>query len=167
VEEAFFETALGGEYFTHLKIIGSGKNKSYGIVTFSKFPIISKGEIIHPGSSSLSIYTDVLIQNDTFRIYNNHLQSFRLMRMERSFINELTASDDKETMTEVKSLSLSLKKGFVKRANQAIRLLFSVILMTHRYHMHILKSGKDLMIHLSIQAMVQVLPTEETTLQTG
>jgi endonuclease/exonuclease/phosphatase family metal-dependent hydrolase len=41
------------------------------------------------------------------------------MRMERSFINELTASDDKETMTEVKSLSLSLKKGFVKRANQA------------------------------------------------
>ena len=119
VEEAFFETALGGEYFTHLKIIGSGKNKSYGIVTFSKFPIISKGEIIHPGSSSLSIYTDVLIQNDTFRIYNNHLQSFRLMRMERSFINELTASDDKETMTEVKSLSLSLKKGFVKRANQA------------------------------------------------
>jgi endonuclease/exonuclease/phosphatase family metal-dependent hydrolase len=119
VEEAFFETALGGEYFTHLKIIGSGKNKSYGIVTFSKFPIISKGEIIHPGSSSLSIYTDVLIQNDTFRIYNNHLQSFRLMRMERSFINELTASDDKETMTEVKSLSLSLKKGFVKRASQA------------------------------------------------
>ena len=98
----FFETALGGEYFTHLKIIGSGKNKSYGIVTFSKFPIITKGEIIHPASSSLSIYTDVLIQKDTFRIYNNHLQSFRLMRMERSFINELTASDDKETMTEVK-----------------------------------------------------------------
>jgi endonuclease/exonuclease/phosphatase family metal-dependent hydrolase len=119
VEQAFFETALGGEYFTHLKIIGSGKNKSYGIVTFSKFPIISKGEIIHPGSSSLSIYTDVLIQKDTFRIYNNHLQSFRLMRMERSFINELTASDDKETITEVKSLSVSLKKGFVKRANQA------------------------------------------------
>jgi endonuclease/exonuclease/phosphatase family metal-dependent hydrolase len=119
VEETFFETALGGEYFTHLKIIGSGKNKSYGIVTFSKFPIINKGEIMHPGSSSLSIYTDILIQNDTFRIYNNHLQSFRLMRMERSFMNELTASDDKETMTEVKSLSVSLKKGFVKRANQA------------------------------------------------
>jgi endonuclease/exonuclease/phosphatase family metal-dependent hydrolase len=119
VEEAFLETALGGEYFSHLKIIGSGKNKSYGIVTFSKYPIIRKGEIIHPGSSSLSIYTDVLIQKDTFRIYNNHLQSFRLMRMERSFINELTASDDKETITEVKSLSVSLKKGFVKRANQA------------------------------------------------
>jgi endonuclease/exonuclease/phosphatase family metal-dependent hydrolase len=118
VEEAIMVGALGGEYYTHLKVIGSGKNRSYGIVTFSRFPIVTRGEIIHKGSSSLSIYTDVLINKDTFRIYNNHLQSFRLMRMERSFINELT-TDDKETMTEVKSLSVSLKKGFIKRASQA------------------------------------------------
>ncbi len=89
--------ALGGKYYSHMKVLGSGKNRFYGIITFSKFPIVKKGEIIHPGSSSLSIYTDVLIQKDTFRIYNNHLQSFRLRRMERSFIEELTTSDDKET----------------------------------------------------------------------
>jgi endonuclease/exonuclease/phosphatase family metal-dependent hydrolase len=119
VEEALMISALDGKYYSHMKLIGSGKNRFYGIVTFSKFPIIMKGEIPYPGSSSLSIYTDVLIQNDTFRIYNNHLQSFRLHRMERSFIEELTASDDKETMKEVRSLSVSLKKGFVKRAIQA------------------------------------------------
>ena len=62
--------------------IGSGKNRYYGIATFSKFPIVRKGEIIHPGSSSLSIYTDMVIQKDTFRIFNNHLQSFRLKKME-------------------------------------------------------------------------------------
>jgi endonuclease/exonuclease/phosphatase family metal-dependent hydrolase len=110
---------LGGKYFSHLKIIGSGKNRFYGIVTLSKFPIVRKGEIIHPGSSSLSIFTDVLIGKDTFRIYNNHLQSFRLKRMERSFIEEITASDDNETMGEVKSISVSLKKGFIKRSMQA------------------------------------------------
>jgi endonuclease/exonuclease/phosphatase family metal-dependent hydrolase len=119
VEEALMIDALGGKYYSHMKVSGSGKNRYYGIVTLSKFPIVRKGEIIHPGSSSLSIYTDVLIKKDTFRIYNNHLQSFRLRRMERSFIEELTASDDKETMNEVKSLSVSLKKGFVKRAFQA------------------------------------------------
>jgi endonuclease/exonuclease/phosphatase family metal-dependent hydrolase len=119
VEEVLFEAALGGQYYSHLKIIGIGKNKSYGIITLSKFPILRKGEIIHPGSSSLSIYTDVLIQNDTFRIYNNHLQSFRLMRMDHSFINEITTADDKEAISEVKSLSVSLKKGFIKRAVQA------------------------------------------------
>lgn len=119
VEETLMLAALGGKYYSHMKVTGSGKNRFYGIVTFSKFPIVRKGEIIHPGSSSLSIFTDVLVQNDTFRIYNNHLQSFRLRRLERSFINELTESNDKETIDEVKSLSLSLKKGFVKRALQA------------------------------------------------
>lgn len=118
-KEATLKEALGGKYYSHMKILGSGKNRFYGIITFSKFPIVRKGEIIHPGSSSLSIYTDLLIQKDTFRIYNNHLESFRLRRMERSFIEEMTVYDDKETMNEVKSLSVSLKKGFVKRALQA------------------------------------------------
>ncbi len=119
VEEALMIDALGGRYYSHMKLIGSGKSRFYGIVTFSKFPIVGKGEIVHPGSSSLSIYTDVLIKNDTFRIYNNHLQSFRLHSLERSFIEELMVSDDKQTINEVKSLSVSLKKGFVKRAQQA------------------------------------------------
>ncbi|HEX7493676.1 MAG TPA: endonuclease/exonuclease/phosphatase family protein [Bacteroidales bacterium] len=119
IEEKFMIDALGGKYYSHMKLSGSGKNRYYGIVTLSRFPIVRKGEIIHPGSSSLSIYTDVVIQKDTFRIYNNHLQSFRLKRMERSFIDELTASEDKEKMKEVKGLSVSLKKGFVKRALQA------------------------------------------------
>lgn len=117
--ETLVKSGLGGKYYSHIKILGSGKNRNYGIATFSKYPIIRRGEIIHPRSSSLSIYSDVLIGKDTFRIYNNHLQSFRLKRMERSFIEEMTASNDKETLGEVKSISISLKKGFVTRAIQA------------------------------------------------
>jgi endonuclease/exonuclease/phosphatase family metal-dependent hydrolase len=118
-KESAFKEALGEKYYSHIKVLGNGKNRFYGIATFSKFPIVRKGEIIHPGSSSLSIYTDVLIGKDTIRIYNNHLQSFRLMKMERSFIEEMTASDDKETIGEVKSISVSLKKGFIRRSLQA------------------------------------------------
>jgi hypothetical protein len=40
---------------------GKRENRYYGIATFSRFPIVRKGEIIHPGSSSLSIFTDVII----------------------------------------------------------------------------------------------------------
>jgi endonuclease/exonuclease/phosphatase family metal-dependent hydrolase len=119
LKESEIIKALGGKYYSHMKLIGSGKNKFYGIITLSKFPIVRKGEIVHPGSSSLSIYTDVVIKSDTFRIYNNHLQSFRLKTMERSFIEEITASENKETIEEVRSLSVSLKKGFVRRALQA------------------------------------------------
>lgn len=110
--------ALGGKYYSHIKILAGSKNRSYGIATFSRYPIVKKGEIIHPASSSLTIYTDVVIQKDTFRIYNNHLQSFRLKQMERSLIEEITAENN-ETIGEVKSLSVSLKKGFVRRALQS------------------------------------------------
>jgi len=118
-KEISVRTALGSNYYSHMKVLGSGKNRYYGIVTFTRYPIIKKGEIIHPGSSSLSIYTDVLIKKDTFRIYNNHLQSFRLKRMEHSLIEEITAAGDKEALEEVKDLSVSLKKGFVRRALQS------------------------------------------------
>jgi endonuclease/exonuclease/phosphatase family metal-dependent hydrolase len=110
---------LGGNYYSHLKVLGSGTNRYYGIATYSKFPIVGKGEIIHPGSSSLSIFTDIVIGTDTVRLFNNHLQSFRLKRMERSFLEEITAPDDKETFNEMRNISVSLKKGFIIRANQA------------------------------------------------
>ncbi|MBA4321961.1 MAG: hypothetical protein C0408_04015 [Odoribacter sp.] len=110
--------ALGGKYYSHTKLFGRGKNQYYGIATYSRFPIIRKGEIRHPGSSSLSIYSDILIQKDTFRIFNNHLQSFRLRSLERSLIEELV-SEDNQTMDEIKNLSISLKQGFIRRALQA------------------------------------------------
>jgi endonuclease/exonuclease/phosphatase family metal-dependent hydrolase len=114
-----FKLALGGKYYSHIKVISNGKNRYYGIATYSKYPIFRKGEIIHPRSSSLSIFSDIIIQKDTFRIFNNHLQSFRLKKMEKSFLDEITTSDDMETLGEMKNLSVSLKKGFVSRALQA------------------------------------------------
>jgi endonuclease/exonuclease/phosphatase family metal-dependent hydrolase len=109
---------LGANYYSHTKFFGSRKNQYYGIATYSRYPIIGKGEIRHPGSSSLSIFSDIVIENDTFRIFNNHLQSFRLRRMERSLIEELV-SDDYQTLNEIKTLSISLKEGFIRRALQA------------------------------------------------
>lgn len=113
-------SSLGNRYNSHIKVIRTAQNRYYGIATLTRFPIISKGDIVHPNSSSLSIFTDILINQDTFRIFNNHLQSFRLQKMERSFLSEITeSSGDKETMSELKNISVNLKQGFVKRASQA------------------------------------------------
>lgn len=111
--------ALGGKYYSHMKVTRSGKNRYFGIVTYSKFPIAGKGEIIHPRSSSLTIFTDIIIEKDTFRIYNNHLQSFRLKKIERSFFEEMASQYDKEALGEMKNLSVSLKRAFIRRARQA------------------------------------------------
>lgn len=113
-------SALGGAYYSHFKIVRAGNNGYYGIATLSRFPIIGKSDIIHEKSSSLSIYSDIRIGNDTIRIFNNHLQSFQLQRMERTFINEMVqSSDDKEALNEIVTISASLRKGFIRRASQA------------------------------------------------
>jgi endonuclease/exonuclease/phosphatase family metal-dependent hydrolase len=111
--------ALGGNYFSHVKLLKMKKNRYYGIATFSRYPIINKGEIKHAGSTSLSIYSDVIIQNDTIRIFNNYLQSFMLKRMNRSFIEEIASTEEKEPVNKVMGLSKSLKIGFERRSLQA------------------------------------------------
>lgn len=118
-KDSMIKNIIGKKYYSHMKVLGSGKEKYYGIVTYSKYPIIRKGEIIHPGSSSLTIFSDILIGKDTFRIFNNQLQSYRLRRMERSFLEEITSQSENEAFNEVKYLSVSLKKGFEIRAVQA------------------------------------------------
>ncbi len=110
---------LGGNYYSHMKLLKVNKNRYYGIVTFTKFPIVGRGEITHANSSSLSIYTDVLIKKDTFRIFNNHLQSFMLKRMSKSFLEEISSSQNRETVGEMRNISRSLKKGFTLRSRQA------------------------------------------------
>lgn len=110
---------LGDNYQSHLKVMGSGGNRFYGLVTFSRFPVAGRGEIIHPHSPALTIFTDVIISRDTFRIFNNHLHSFGLKSMEKSFIEEIIQQEEGKTLDEMKNLSLSLKNGFVRRAQQA------------------------------------------------
>ena len=51
---------------------------NYGIATFSKFPIVNKGFIKFENTANLSMFCDIKINQDTIRIYNNHLQKYIL-----------------------------------------------------------------------------------------
>ncbi len=114
-----FAEPINKEYNVHRKFIRIRNDRYYGITTFTTYPVIARGDILHPNSASLSIYTDIVIDTDTVRIYNNHLQSFKLRRMERSLIEEIYANDEDDTMKELRELSFSLKQGFARRAYQA------------------------------------------------
>ncbi|MFO7575130.1 MAG: endonuclease/exonuclease/phosphatase family protein [Bacteroidales bacterium] len=113
-----FAASMGSGIESHVKMSGRGRGSFYGIATFSRFPIVNRGEIIHPDSPGLTIYTDILIESDTFRVFNNHLQSFRLRRMERSFVSEMIGVQE-QRVSELSGLFASLRDGFVKRAAQA------------------------------------------------
>ncbi|MHA7830452.1 MAG: endonuclease/exonuclease/phosphatase family protein [Flagellimonas sp.] len=58
---------------------------------YSKFPILKIDSIPFPNSSNNAIYVDVLYQKDTIRIYNLHLQSFRIVPGLRTVQNQESA----------------------------------------------------------------------------
>jgi endonuclease/exonuclease/phosphatase family metal-dependent hydrolase len=45
---------------------------------FSKYPIVGKGSLDFPNTANNAIFAEVLYKGDTLRIYNIHLQSFRI-----------------------------------------------------------------------------------------
>lgn len=45
---------------------------------YSKYPIVHSGYIDFPNTRNNAIYTDIVVHNDTIRLYNVHLQSHQL-----------------------------------------------------------------------------------------
>ena len=63
------------------KYIDGGSNEYANRVLqaiYSKFPIINKGELNFPESANHAIYADIVIEWDTVRIYNLHLESLKI-----------------------------------------------------------------------------------------
>jgi endonuclease/exonuclease/phosphatase family metal-dependent hydrolase len=114
-----FASLLDDKYSVHSKSMPDRNSTFYGIVTLSAYPVINRGDIVHPLSSSLTIFTDIVIGTDTIRVYNNHLQSFRLKKLDKTFIEDISSGPDNEFIREFRVLSGSLRQGFVERARQA------------------------------------------------
>lgn len=96
-----------------------GEKEYYGIATFSKFPMVNKGAIRYPDSKNISIYSDIVIAEDTLRIYNNHLQSVRFNKRNFDFLVNLDLQSEEETILELRDISSRLKNAYIKRAEQA------------------------------------------------
>ncbi len=129
--EYTFVDALDPDYYFHFKALDKSLNKSSGILTISKYPIINRGDIVHPKSGSLTIFSDITIGNDTVRVYNNHLQSFRLRRMEHSFLEEISGGSESQGVDEILGLSKALKTGFSQRATQALAVQKHIVSSPH------------------------------------
>lgn len=52
---------------------------------FSKYPIIESGSLDLPETANNIIYADILYHTDTIRVYNVHLQSFRIVPSSKTF----------------------------------------------------------------------------------
>ena len=98
--------------------ISKGEN-TYGIATFSHYPIVSKGRVELNNTLSICTYTDMRVYEDTLRVYNMHLQSTRLSSRHYRLIDSLKFRYDDQQMEDIRDISFRLKDAFVKRAAQA------------------------------------------------
>ena len=103
--------AAGWKYINYKKVLTDRSKANFGIVIFSRYPIVKKGALYdEEGQFKKTIFTDILYKNDTIRIYNVHLKSMSI---------------DVENVTDAEKLSQSYKKtgrllreGFVYRAGE-------------------------------------------------
>jgi len=96
-------------------------NKRYfGVATFSKYPILEKGEISFDNDpNNFCIYSDILRGQDTIRVFNAHIGSIRFQDDDYRFFDP-EAPDDLYRNNEAGQRILQrLKTGFEKRTSQA------------------------------------------------
>ncbi|MGB0891832.1 MAG: endonuclease/exonuclease/phosphatase family protein [Flavobacteriaceae bacterium] len=83
------------------------KTNQFGLAIYSKYPIISSGSLDFKNSANNAIFTDIVRNEDTIRIYNIHLESLKI-------------NPNKENFGEENSERLfkRLSEGFKKQATQ-------------------------------------------------
>ncbi len=92
---------------------------AWGLATFSAYPILDHGRIAFDNTSgNLCIFTDVLLQSDTVRIYNLHLQSARIGSKEWGALNHLIEHGKVDSLHYWLTIFSRLKTAFVARAEQ-------------------------------------------------
>ena len=94
------------------------QRSGYSVATFSHNPIINTGRIPMQGTS-ICIFSDLLIDRDTFRVYNCHLQSVKLDSEQYGILDSLKFRYDDQQMAEIRDISYRLRDAFIKRAAQA------------------------------------------------
>lgn len=90
---------------------------TYGSVTMTRYPIVNMGEIRFEESRNMTIFTDVIIQKDTIRIFNVHLQSYKIDPNKYSIIDSLGINQEKD-LKEVREMGIKFRKAFQMRAVQ-------------------------------------------------
>lgn len=63
-------------------------HKKVVLAIYSKFPILNKGSLDFPDSANNAVYADILINKDTVRVYNLHLESHKVIPSVRRLTNE-------------------------------------------------------------------------------
>lgn len=98
----------------------------WGMATFTSHPIINKGVIDFESSfGNRCLFTDMVIDSDTVRVYNTHLQSVRIGDDQYLFLDQLMMNKSmkgvpvRELLGDMKLLIYRMVHAFIERGKQA------------------------------------------------
>ncbi len=97
--------------------------QNFGLVTFSKYPIINSYSYKFKNSFNGYIYNDIIINDDTVRIYNAHLQSINFNQEDYAVIEKISEYDNNPKLKNIIKKYLS---SLTQRAKQSEELRTSI-----------------------------------------
>lgn len=91
----------------------------WGIATFSAFPVIQKGvHYFGKQNGNVCIYTDVVVDADTLRIFNTHLESIRFRKEDYRFISNIDNSDEIQAYEGSRNILKRMRRAYKKRSQE-------------------------------------------------
>jgi len=96
----------------------------FGVATYSAYPILHKGRIDYPTQAgNIGIFTDILFNKDTIRIYNLHLESIGLSKEDLLLFDNAIKSDhnieDIDFSVGIKRITRRIRNAAINRTVQA------------------------------------------------
>ena len=90
-----------------------------GLATFSRYPIIEKKKIEYKSDDNISIYSDIVINSDTIRVINNHLESNKLNQEDRNLAQKIINKENSQD--KIYNIGLNASSKFISSAQNRIQ----------------------------------------------
>ena len=109
-------------YYSYDKRDDFDNKHHYGIITFSRYPIIQRYTYgpVELNYNSIFQSIDVAKESDTIRVFNVHLQSLKFSDVSRQYIEDPTLKSEID-IEKSKNIISKFKTGFAKRKLQSER----------------------------------------------
>ena len=91
----------------------------WGIAIFSKQPIINRQAVhFEKRGGNIFIYADIKMNEDTFRVFNTHLESIRFRNEDYRYLENLKKDVEQDEVAGGIKILARLKRAFARRARQ-------------------------------------------------
>jgi endonuclease/exonuclease/phosphatase family metal-dependent hydrolase len=99
-----------------------------GLAIFSKYPIVYQGSLSLKNDSRFAIFADLVVEQDTIRVFNVHLASLHLNQNDVDFYYKLKEQNTSDVDMKKGTFSIlkKLKSAFLLRAEQTDLLQYTI-----------------------------------------